>query len=287
MLQFFLSNSNLIVSWKRGLHGLWRGILGPPLACDSLHLSVEVGTLLTIEVGVTKERSSGASKRKHWQWYRNWYIHTNLSNIDILSKLSGSSTICGEYGSSVAVRVVVDQLDSLVQRLDGQADKSRAEDLFLVASHVGLDVVDDSRTNKVAIWILLNLDVTAVQENLSALLSTLINDIMNALLRVLANHWANVSAWLVTSVHLELLDFLDKVWDPILGVADKHSSGQSHAALSSSTEGSTDQLVQSVLLVGIRHNDTVVFGSHVGLNTLSVFRSSVINVLASLVRSNE
>jgi hypothetical protein len=173
------------VSWERSLHGLGCSILGSPLACHGLDLSVKVDTLLTIKVGITKERTSGARERKHRQWYRNGYVHANLSNIDFLSKLSGSSTVCGKDGSSVTVWVVIDQFNGVVQGLDRQADKCWAKDLLFVASHVSLNIVDESWSNKVTVRVLLYIDVTTVQENLSTLLFALFNNIMNALLESL------------------------------------------------------------------------------------------------------
>jgi len=91
----------------------------------------------------------------------------------------------------------------------------------------------------------------------------------------------------VASVDLELLGESDEIWDPLLGLANEDSSRESHAALTSSTESSTNQLVESGGLVGIWHDDTVVLSRHVRLDTLAILGTAVVDVAASLVRTDE
>ena len=80
---------------------------------------------------------------------------------------------------------------------------------------------------------------------------------------------------------------------------------EGHAALSSSSERSSDDRVERKVLVRIRHDDAVVFmklfstrfvsktkqkrtlRSQVGLDTLSERSSGVVDVLSGLVRSNK
>lgn len=70
---------------------------------------------------------------------------------------------------------------------------------------------------------------------------------------------------------------------PVFGLADHDGGGQSHAPLSGGSEGSANQLIDGVLLVGISHDDTVVLGAHVALDALPVGGAAVENVVAGLV----
>lgn len=83
------------------------------------------------------------------------------------------------------------------------------------------------------------------------------------------------------------------------------TDGESHAALSSSSKRSTNNGVERKVLVGVRHQDTVVcsarisfsssglysieltLGSQVGLHSLSIRSGSVVDVLSGPVGSDE
>lgn len=71
--------------------------------------------LLSVEVGVSKEGSSGSGEGHHWQWHGNGNIDAHLSDVDVLGELAGGGSVGCEDGGTVAVAVTVDQLNSLVQ----------------------------------------------------------------------------------------------------------------------------------------------------------------------------
>ena len=53
--------------------------------------------------------------------------------------------------------------------------------------------------------------------------------------------------------------------------------------LSGCTKSRSDQLIDGVLLVGIRHDDSVVLGTHVGLHALAIGGASGENVTACVI----
>ena len=57
---------------------------------------------------------------------------TNLSHVDLRGELPRRRPVGGEDGGAVAVRVVVDELDRLLQSINAQNAKNRSEDLFFV-----------------------------------------------------------------------------------------------------------------------------------------------------------
>ena len=56
---------------------------------------------------------------------------------------------------------------------------------------------------------------------------------------------------------------------PLARLAHQHGRGERHAPLARRTEGRAHQLVDGVLLVGVRHDDAVVLGAHVALHALA------------------
>ena len=70
-------------------------------------------------------------------------------------------------------------------------------------------------------------------------------------------------------------------------LANHHSDRESHTPLASSTKGSAHDSIDGMVSVGVRHDGSVVLGTHVGLNTLPVGVSSCIDVLSGIVGANK
>ena len=86
----------------------------------------------------------------------------------------------------------------------------------------------------------------------------------------------------------EVLGHLEKVWDPLPRFTDENTDWESHASLTSSAESGADELVKSGVLVGVGHDDSVVLGAHVRLDSLAVAASSaVVDVFASAVSADK
>lgn len=65
----------------------------------------------------------------------------------------------------------------------------------------------------------------------------------------------------VTCVDTQGSGALHQLWEPFTRLPDKNSSGESHTALASCSEGCTHELVDGVLFVGIRHHHAMVLGT--------------------------
>lgn len=63
---------------------------------------------------------------------------THLAHIHLVSVFACSGAVCGEDGCAVAVGVIVDHADGIVQSLRLEDDQHRAEDLLGVALHLRL-----------------------------------------------------------------------------------------------------------------------------------------------------
>lgn len=131
-----------------------------PSCGDSLELSIEVNTSFSIEVVLSSEAVLVSSEREHRK--RDWdrQIDSNLSCLNFILEFPGMSTATGEDGSTVAVlipmgnpRLLVDDINRFIESLNSHDDHDWTEDLFLVAGHLGGNIVDQGRANEVTLWV--------------------------------------------------------------------------------------------------------------------------------------
>ncbi len=271
------------------VHGDTLGlVLELPRGRDGLDLSVEVDTLLAVEVLGTTERATRAGEGEHGEGDGDGEVDTNLAGINLVLELAGGSTRASEDGSTVAPRIGVGHGNGIIEGLGLEADEDRSEDLLLVASHVGLDVGDNGGVNPVATLIASRGGrVAAVDEDGGTLLLSRVDDVEDALVGLARDDGAEVGGGEVAGAALELAGTLSELREPSLGLTDEDSGGESHAALTGSTEGSTSELVEGGLLVGVRHDSAMVLGSHVGLDTLVGLGSAGVDVLTGSVGADE
>lgn len=89
--------------------------------------------------------------------------------VDFVDEVPGATSVRGENGGAVSVRVGVDDSQSLVQGVDGDDAEDRAEYFLLVALVAGLDVGQDCWSHEVSVGILVNHDIAPVQHAFGAL----------------------------------------------------------------------------------------------------------------------
>ncbi len=78
---------------------------------------------------------------------------TYLTDIDVSLELASSSQGLSEHSSTVAVRIAVDDVQRVVERVSLHQDEDRAENLFFVDTHVGGYTRQDGGANKVTLLI--------------------------------------------------------------------------------------------------------------------------------------
>jgi hypothetical protein len=70
-----------------------------------------------------------------------------LAPLNFFLEPCGRCARASEGGRAIAIWIGVDQSNSLVSRIDIEANKNRAEDLFGVAFHMRLHICDDLRAD--------------------------------------------------------------------------------------------------------------------------------------------
>lgn len=124
-------------------------VLAPPQARDRLRLGIESETRLAVE-GVCAATSNAllvAGEAEHGKWHWDGNIDTNLTGLNFALEAAGGGARSGEDGGTVAILVVVDEINGLVDSLDVQANQYRTEDLLAIAAHVWFDITDDRGAN--------------------------------------------------------------------------------------------------------------------------------------------
>eukprot|EP01084_Bolivina_argentea_P175387 303733_1 len=245
------------------------GELGVPVGGDRLGLGVEVHTLLAVEVDVTTDGATAAGEAEEGQRHGDGHVDADLTAVHLVLELAGRSTGGSEDGGAVTVGVGVDHGDGIIQVLRPGNAQGRGEDLLLVAVHVGLHVVNDGGAEPVALGVALDGLVGAVQDQGGTLGLGTLDDGTGTLLGGLGDHGTEVLVVLAGAA-LQLLGTLLELGDPVGGLSDEDGLAQGHAALAAGTHGGANEAVQGVLLISIGHDDTVVLGTHVGLDTLAV-----------------
>lgn len=126
-----------------------RRILAAPETRDGLLLRIELQPGLAVEGAgpAPGDTLLVPGEGKHGQRHGDGDVDPDLTGLEILLEARGAGTGTGEDGRSVAVWVLVDHVDGVVQGVDIQADQYGSEDLLLVAGHVGGDIGDDGGSN--------------------------------------------------------------------------------------------------------------------------------------------
>ncbi len=256
-----------------------------PSGGDGLPLSEELDCTLSVEVAGSPEAGLASSKGEHRQGNWDGQVDADLAAFDLVLELSGDVAVLCENSSSVSVGVAVDKLNGLLQSVHTGDDHDGPKDLVVIAVHAWLDVVNNGGANEVAVGEAVNLDVSSIEEDLG-LLGARLDEFLDSFSRFLGDQRSDV--WVVdTSACGELSGSLDNFWNPLLSVSDEYSDGDSHASLAGRSEASSDQCVNSIVLISVGHHDGVVLGAHVALNTLSSLTASLVDILTSLISTNE
>ena len=79
--------------------------------------------------------------------HRDGDVNANLAGLDLTLEASGGGTRTGKYSSAVSIFVLVDELNSIVDGLNVEANEDGPEDLLSVASHMWFYVGNDRWAN--------------------------------------------------------------------------------------------------------------------------------------------
>src|SRR5690554_6800091 len=228
---------------------------------------------------VTVERLAPAGEGEHRQRHGNRYVDADLTYLDLVLILARRRAGRREDGSTVAVRVFVDQRDRLIQGIHLQRDQYRAKDLFLIDRHVTAHVTEHGRTNPVAIRIAFHHTLAAIQNAVRTGLFAFLNQSQHTLTRLRVDQRPIAGFRVVPGTRAHLGQRIAHFRNPFTRFPHEYGHGDRHATLATGTNGCAGDVVDHLVFGGIRHHHHVVLGTGEGLHALHVVGTGAVDML--------
>src|SRR5919106_2252027 len=114
-----------------------------PAACYHLLAREEVDAVRAVHVRIAEQRRLPPAERiiSHRHGYR--HVYADHADVHFELEPARCAAVSGEQRNTVAVRVLVHQLDSFVVAPYAHHRQDRSEDLILVHAHAGLHFIDE------------------------------------------------------------------------------------------------------------------------------------------------
>lgn len=212
-------------------------------------------------------------------------IDSNLTCLNLSLELASGMSILCEDSCSIAKLIVVNEFDGLLECRTADNLHNWSENLFLIAVNTSSHMIDNSWSDKVAIRVAWHIGLSSVEKHFTILctVSDQALDLSQMLSIVEGSHIGVVPA----STNGESLGLFNNFWNPLLSVTDHDNNSDSHASLSGRAETRSDTSIDRVLLVSIRHDNSMVLGTHIDLCAFAMSTGCRVDVLSCLVGSNE
>jgi len=104
--------------------------------------------------------------------------------------------------------------------------------------------------------------------------------------RFFSNHWRNIFV-LIPWPNRHSLSLLNNLRNPISSISNQDSDRNSHASLPSRSKACPNNSIDSIILISIRHNNSMILGSHVHLSSLSMVASGSVDVFTCSISTDE
>ncbi|MPN16889.1 hypothetical protein SDC9_164236 [bioreactor metagenome] len=135
---------------------------------DGFALGVEAHGVGAIGVQVAEQAALPAAEGVIRDGHGQGHVHADHADLDVVGEVAGGFAVAGEDAGAVAVFVVVDELHRFLQILCAHHAEHGAEDFFLVNLHAGLDVVEQTGAEEVAVFVSGHLHATAIDDERGA-----------------------------------------------------------------------------------------------------------------------
>lgn len=102
----------------------------------------------------------------------------------------------------------------------------------------------------------------------------------------IAARW-NIGLLIFPVTNIKCSSTLSNFWNQVFWFTYENCNTEGHASLSSCSIGCSNQISYDIFRISIRHNNRVIFCSHVNLHSFPRFRSLFVNEFSGLVSSNK
>ena len=233
-----------------------------------------------MHVMVAEQRPLPAAEGMEGHGHGDRHVDADHADLAAGGEVAGRIAVAGEDGGAVAVLVTVDQLQRRFVVRASYHREHRAEDLFLVDLHVGLDLVEQTAADEVAFFVALQLQTATVHGQFGAFLDAGVHVAGDPLQGLLGDQRPHLGFRIAVRADLETADLRCQAFHQrVARLADRDCDRNGHAALAGRAVGRAHQGVGGLVHVGVGHHDHVVLGAAQRLHPLIVRRALVIDVL--------
>ena len=117
---------------------------GGPAGGDGLEAGVEADAFGAVDGVVAEEGALPSAEGVEGHGHGDGHVDADHAGLHAAAEVAGGVAVAGEDAGAVAVLVLVDELEGFFEVVDADDAEDRAEDLFLVDTHLGLDVVEEA-----------------------------------------------------------------------------------------------------------------------------------------------
>src|SRR5690606_26657784 len=129
-----------------------------PAPGHGLHPGEEAHAIRAVHVQRAEDRALPAAEAVEGHGHRDRHVDADHADVDTLLELPRGIAVAGEDRGTVAVFVVVDQLQRLLERSDPHHGQHRPEDFLLIDAHLRRDVIEQRRADVEAVLVAFDLD---------------------------------------------------------------------------------------------------------------------------------
>src|SRR5580658_1367960 len=124
---------------------------GGPAGGDGLEAGVKADAFGTVDGVVAEEGTLPSAEGVEGHGHGDGHVDAYHADLYAAAEVAGGIAVAGENAGAVAVLVLVDEFEGLLEVVDADDAEDGAEDLFLVDTHLGLDVVEEAGTEEEAV----------------------------------------------------------------------------------------------------------------------------------------
>src|SRR6185437_113436 len=124
---------------------------GGPAGGDGLEAGVEADAFGAVDVVVAEEGTLPSAEGVEGHGHGDGDVDADHAGLHAAAEVAGGVAVAGEDAAAVAVLVLVDEFEGLLEVVDADDAEDGAEDLFLVNTHLGLDVVEERGAEEEAV----------------------------------------------------------------------------------------------------------------------------------------
>jgi len=212
----------------------------------------------------------------HW----NGEIHADHADLYAIDEIAGRITISREDRNAVSILVFRWQPDGFLIVFCAHDRQNGSENLFLVDSHVRLDVIEQTAAHEIPVLVALQLEAAAIDDEFRAFLDALI-DVIFHLVQMRPRHQRSiVGLRIVGRTDLQALDtrneFFDEYVSRLFADGDGHRHG--HATLTCGAVARPDERVHRLIHVGVRHYDHMILGPAEALYAFAIGATGCVDI---------